>query len=346
MFSVRRNSQPLLQFVLIAVFLFCAFSSIRAENVILYLKSGDKIAGSVISEYTNRIVLSNSWVKDLSVPLTEIERREIIAAATNQVHGTGLIAHAKHAIASTNAQQRLFKHWKGDAEVGVDLAYSTTEQQTYHGRFTLSYEHPYDSNTNLFFRNTVDYLAQYGRTEGTSYSTNSMGKMVAASTSVTSSDLMSGSDKSTFDLNRKWYVYNIAGSGFDRVSKINLQIEEGPGAGFRLFTRTNLTMNLEAGADYQIQYRSDDSDVRDLFYRVAENVNWKITGRTSFSESFEFFPRVNFDEYRARLQATLSYNLWRYVYLNMSVNDAYDTVPAAGATANELLVHSAVGVKF
>jgi len=79
---------------------------------------------------------------------------------------------------------------------------------------------------------------------------------------------------------------------------------------------------------------------------IAEDVTWKITPRTTFTEKMEFFPRVNFAEYRLRAEATLSYNLWRYIYWNTTVRDNYDTTPAAKVQGNEFEIHSALGVKF
>ena len=305
----------------------------------MYLKSGEKITGFVISEYTNRVVLSNSWASELSVPLKEIERREIIAAAgTNQLAGTNVIAKAKIPPLKPSAEPpRLFKHWKGEAEVGLDLNYATVDQQTYHGKAMLAYEQPYTTDTNMFFRNTTDYTVQYGKSEQT---------VSNQTVTVKSSDLMGGSDKTTFDLTHHWYIYSLAGAGYDRIRDIDLQAEAGPGFGYHLLKQTNLTANLEAGANYQIQYRSDNTEIRDFFYRLAEDFNWKITPRTTFTEKVEFFPRVNLSEYRVRLEATLTYTLWRYVYLNLSVHDAYDTEPADDTSANELLVHSALGMKF
>ena len=338
MFPGRRNLSQLSYAFPAIILLLCAIFSAKAENVVLYLKTGDKITGFVVSEYTNRLVLSNSWAKELSVPLKEIERREIIAAAgTNHLAGTNVLAKAKVPLKPGAEPPRLFKHWKGDAEVGFDMSEATVDQQTYHGRFTLAYEHPYVSDTNMFFRNTVDYTVQYGKSEQTVSNQN---------ITVKSSDLMGGSDKTSFDLTHRWYVYSLAGAGYDRIRDIDLQAEAGPGLGYHLLTKSNLTMNAEAGANYQIQDRSDNTEIRDFFYRLAEDFNWKLTPRTSFTEKVEFFPRVNLSEYRVRLEATLTYNLWRYVYLNLSVHDAYDTEPADDTAANELLVHSALGVKF
>jgi hypothetical protein len=340
MLQGRRNLNLLFHPIRVSVFLLCAISGARAENVILYLKNGDRITGSVVSEYTNRVVLSNSWAKELSIPLAEISRREItIVAGTNQVAGTNTVALVKLPLPKVTLPPPppLFKHWKGEAELGVDLIYSTSDQRDYHARFKLSYERPYASNTNHFFRNTLDYAVEYGRTEQTIGKTN---------VAVTSSDRMGGSIKTSWDFDGHTYAYNLAGAGYDRVRRIDFQAEEGPGLGYHLIRLTNLVANVESGANYQIQYLGDHTHTRDFFFRLAEDVNWKINPQTTFTQKAEFFPRVNFEEYRLRAEATLSYNLWRYVYLNLTVRDSYDTRPAAGASPNELAFHSALGVKF
>jgi hypothetical protein len=320
----------------------------RAQNVILYLKSGDKISGHLVSEYTNRVVLSNSWAKELSVPLSEIAQREIILAArTNHIAGTNLLAGTNH-VSGTNAIAKvklppapatppLFKHWKGEAEVGLDYTDSTTDQRVYHARFKLSYERPYTSNPKQFFRNQFDYELAYGKTTQTT-STNK--------TTVTSADRMGGSIKTTADFDTRWYGYNLGGAGFDHVRSIDLSAELGPGLGYHLLTRSNLLANVESGINYQIQYNSDNTHSRDFFFRLAEDFTWKLNPRTTFSEKAEFFPRVNFNEFRVRAEATLSYNLWRYIYWNTTVRDSYDTTPAAKVQGNEFELHSALGIKF
>lgn len=326
----------LIQFVLIGMG--AAFGRADGQGVVLYLKSGDKISGYIVTEYTNRLVLSNSWVRDLSVPLSEIERREIaIAGGTNHVAGTNLIAKVKAKAAISTTPPPLFKHWKGMAEVGLDLIYSTTDQKTYHGRFQLSYELPYTSNPKNFFRNTLDYNIQYGKTSQTISNKN---------VTATSSDQMGASDKTSMDFDKHWYAYNLGGVGFDRVRDITFDAEEGPGLGYHLLSQTNLTANVESGFNYQIQYHTDHTRQRDFFYRLAEDATWKISPNTTLGEKAEFFPRWDLSEYRIRAEATLSYNLWRYVYLNMTVTDYYDTKPAVSAPPNELQVHSALGLKF
>jgi hypothetical protein len=323
--------------MLVAVLLGGALcATARAQNVVLHLKNGDKLTGFVVSEYTNRLVLSNSWVKEISVPLAEISQREIILTGTNHFGGTNVLAKIKAQPVPT-APPQLFKHWKGEAEVGLDLIYSTSDQRTYRGRFKLAYEQPYASNPKNFFRNSLSYDLSYGKT-----TQNAGGNK----TTTTSSDRMGGSDKTTADFDRHWYAYNLAGIGFDRVRNIDLAVEEGPGLGYHVLQLTNLTANVEGGFNYQLQNNTDDTHMRDFFYRVAEDFIWKLSSRTSLSEKAEFFPRFNFGEYRLRAEATLSYNVWRYVYWNLTARDSYDTTPAAKVEGNELEVHSSLGVKF
>lgn len=325
-----------------------------AQNVILHLKDGDQISGVLVGENTNNVVVSNRWAGTLSVPLAEIGQREIILAAdTNQIASTNLIAGTNQIsstnLLSTNAAAiakiaplkppstsvtNLFKHWRGEAEVGLDLIYSTISQQNYHGRFKLAYELPYRTKPMLYFRNALDYSVEYGRTQGTN------------GVSQKSTDRMGASDKTTFDIRKRWYTYNLAGIGYDRIKKINLQFEEGPGMGYHLFTRTNFLMNLEAGANYQVQYRSDSPDSRDFFYRLAQDLNWKLDDRTTLSEKLEVFPRWDLSEIRSRFETTISYTIWRYMSLNLTLTDSYDNSPAAGTDANEVEVRSALGVKF
>ena len=336
----RRNLNSLFHPIWVSVLLVCAaFGQARAENIVLFLKNGDKITGVVVAEYTNRVVLSNSWVKELIVPKEEIDRQQTALAAgtTNLVAKTNALAKIKAAKVVSATPPPLFKYWKGEAEVGLDFVYSTSDQRTYHGRFKLSYERPYKSNPKNFLRNILDYSVEYGKT---------IQKTGGKNHTAISSDQMGASDKTSMDFDRRWYGYNLAGIGYDRVRAIDLHIEEGPGMGYHLFTLTNFTANVEGGLNYQIQNNADDTHNRDFFYRLAEDVTWKINPRTIWAEKVEFFPRVNFSEYRLRAETTLSYNLWRYVYWNITLRDSYDTRPVAGTKPNELEVHSALGVKF
>ncbi len=335
---------------------------VRAETIILHLKNGDRIAGTIVSEDTNRVLITTAWIKDLAVPAAQIERREAVPpevaaqktnapappapavaekkptppgqpALTNIVPSAAAgVPVAVMPVLKPKPQTPRPKHWKGEVKIGADFLFGAKEQQIYYGRFKLVYERPYESNPKQFFRNIFDYGVDYGRTDG-----------------IMSANRMDGSDKTDFDIGkRKIYVYNLAGVGYDQIRKINLRYEEGPGIGYHLFTFTNFVMNVEAGFNYQVQYRSStNSTLEKFYYRLAEDITWKLNKRFTFTEKLEFFPQVeDVEQYRARFESTLSYGFWQNLALNLSLLDIYDTQPAKGVPRNDLQIRSSLGITF
>src|SRR5437868_6717236 len=61
---------------------FMTMNAAFGQSVILHLRNGDRIKGSILSENTNAVTLSTVWIKELAVPLAEIEKREILPVAT------------------------------------------------------------------------------------------------------------------------------------------------------------------------------------------------------------------------------------------------------------------------
>jgi hypothetical protein len=352
----RSSNQP--TFCALVLLFAALLQAARADTIILHLKNGDRLAGTIVSEDTNRVVLTTRWIKEVTVPVSEIERREksaesalagsgaageattaagksagtVPAGATNAV-SPGTAARAGTVVGVTSVpstQPHSAKHWKGEARIGADYLSGAKAQEIYYGRLKISYERPYVSNPKQYFRNILDYSVDYGQTEG-----------------VKSANRMEGSDKTDFDVGkRKFFVYNLATIGYDEVRRIDLHYEIGPGAGYHLLTQSDFVMNVEAGADYQAQDRADQTRKSDFFYRLAEDITWKLQKRLTFTEKFELFPVFDFSSYRARFEATMSYGIWQNLSLNFTVLDLYDTQPAQNVPKNDLQVRSSLGVTF
>ncbi len=332
--TLRRRNPDLICRALILAALILG-NSVRAQNVILHLRNGDRLAGTIVSESTNEVRLSTVWSKELVVPVSEIERRETPVAEAKAPATTNGVAPAKPVIVATAtnapAATPWYKHWKGDLSVGTDMERGgTTDRQLYYGKLNLTYSHPYARDPKQFFRNIFAYSADYGKTDGT-LSANDMG----------------GSSKTDFDLNRKVYAYNLGAASYDVIRKIDLHYEEGPGAGYHLFTGTNFIVNTELGVNYQVEYRSDDTSTHSVYYRLAEDVTWKLNKQMNLTEKYEYFPRAdNLGQYRSRFESTLGYALLLNFSLNLSVIDLYDTQPATGVPQNDFQLRTSLGVKF
>ena len=322
-----------------------------AQTIAVQLKNGDRITGQVLSETNNRVLLSNAWSAAISVPVAEITNRIIIvplfavaatnAAGTNAAAVTNAVALAK-AVASTNTlfTQPWMKNWHGDIQAGVDLTFSQRNRQVYNAKAKITY-------AKNRFRTVFDYDMTYGRSQIEELDPATPAPNDTRTVYRTDANRMNGSIKSDYDLTKKWYVYNLAGAGFDEIRKIDLRYEIGPGVGYHLIRWTNFFMNVEGGITYQMEERADGTELSNFYGRLAENAAWKITPRLTWDEKFEYFPRIDKPgEFRMRFETNLRYAMLQNVFFNLSVIDTYDSDPPSGVTQNDLQIRSSVGVKF
>jgi len=330
----------------IALFLVAAWAVLGAEisdpsaaqtnQVILYLRGGDRVTGVITAEDTNRLVMTTRWSTVMVLPLTEILKREplvpvsetkpakpgapLAASLTNSAVRPGTVAVSGPL---PPIKPVLLRHLGGEAQVGVDMVVGQRNRQLYSGRLKATYTYNH-------FRNLFDYSFAYGRTDG-----------------LLSDNRMDGSSKSDFDLSKRFYVYNLGGAGYDEIRKIDVRYEIGPGLGLHAVKRTNFVLNTELGANYQAQYQTDDTKTELFFLRVAENSAWTLNHRMSVDEKFEFFPRVDdWEKYRFRFESNLRYALLANLAFVVTVLDQYDKQPAVTVTKNDLQLRSSISVKF
>lgn len=360
----RRNPKTFRKFAgaAVAVVCFLSIKAFAAETVTFHLRTGERITGAIVSQNTNRVVVSNLWASDLSIPLAQIEKRKTnVVASSKKTSAVSRNVSAKpsatnvatiaSAISKTNVVSTLPKPpapklWHADVQVGVDLLYGRVDRQIYNTRLKLTYARPYSSSPSKFFRNTLDYLYEYGETE--------VRVANGAPHTALSANRMEGSDKTDFDVGKKIFVYNTFGAGYDEIRKIDLHYELGPGVGCHVLALTNFVMNVEGGANYQVQDRTAPAkDVKNFYFRFAEDFTWKLPFQlnslpnVTLTEKLEFFPRVeDMSEYRARFESKLSFPLLKNLSFNFSVIDLYDTQPASNVSKNELQVRSTIGVTF
>jgi len=315
-------------------------TTVRADEIVFHLANGDRIAGVVLTEATNQIVLSNRWAGRITIPASEIVSRE-----TNAIAPPHLLAGPKReaarssygiavaAITPPHTGSISTNKWQGEIRLGAGYVDDSTHQETFTGRFKLAYDRPYDSNPNRHFRNALDVSIAYGR-------------ITTHTNSTVSQNQLDTSDKSSWDFDDRFYAYNLMAGGYDQLQNIKSRYEIGPGIGYHAVTQTNFHLNLEAGANYQVQNRIGSADTHDFFDRVAQDIIWKPTDRVTWTEKFEFFPRVDFGSYRSRFESNVAYALWRKLSLNLTVLDLYDSDPAADVTRNDFEVRSMLGYAF
>lgn len=346
-------------------------NSARAQSVILHLRNGDRIAGTILSENTNTVTVSTVWIKELAVPVSQIERREILPAIPVAATTNANVATVTNIVISTNtpagtntnnvvATTNTVPVAKGTNTVAAGgkpavLALTTNAPpapwfKRWKGEAAVGLD---------MERGATDHELYYGKLKAT-YSQPYLSDpkeffrniftydaAYGKTDGVLSDNRMGGSSKTDFDVNPKVYVYNLGAASYDVIRKINIHYEDGPGVGYHLFKDTNFVVNLELGGNYQVEDRSDNTDTRSFYYRFGEDVTWKMNKQMALTEKFEIFPRVDyFEQFRSRFECNLSYALIFNFSLNFTVVDLYDTRPAMGVPNNDFQFRTSLGFKF
>lgn len=319
--NLERRTRAIFRAASSLVFFFTAL--LHAGPVVFHLKNGDRIAGDILCERTNSVVLRTSWADEIVLPLEQIGSRELPPVVDPPSPPVELAAPIKAAKAPP-------REWRADARMGMDLINGAKDRQIYFGQFALKYARPYATRPGEFFRNALEFRADYAKTDG-----------------IESANRIYGSDKADFDLSRRWFVYNYAGAGYDDVRKVDLQYELGPGFGCHLLRATNFTVNLEGGLNYQSQQRHDSPEIEALYGRTGEDITWKISPQVTLTQRAALLTRVDEPEQmQLRLEANLSMAVVKNVFFNFTALQLYDSRPVPGVTQSEFQLRSSLGVTF
>ncbi len=327
----------------------------RADtNLVLKLKNGDRVTGKFISEDTNQVTIATVWIKQLSIPLSQVVHREVVptpssfvstnapravAGGTNPppatIPSTNQLATAKGATnvppaavtLTTSVLRPALPQLKaglhGELQVGTDLNYASVSRQLYYGRAKLTY------STN-HFRGLLDFSAGYGLEQG-----------------VVSENKMDGTIKNEYDITKRSYVYNLGGGGYDQIQLIKSYFNEGPGMGYHLLKKPNQILDTEMGFNYEVRDLENQGVDRRFFLRFAELYAWRLSNKLSIDEKFEFTPQAaDIAQYQFRLEANARYNLIKHVTFNFTIIDFFDSQPATGTDKNSIQVRSSIGLSF
>lgn len=333
-----------------------------AETAVLHLRNGDRLTGEFVSMSTTNVVITNTVLGRLSVPMGYVERLErmpltsLAAATTNapppspntnqlataapasppppasagKTNATAETVSAKApptAVSSPPPKPPPPKRWTVDVQFGTDLEFNQNQRELVYGRFKYTYA--LDR-----FRTTFDYVANYGRNAG-----------------VVSANDMDATHRVELDLSdaRRLFVFNSFLLGYNEIRRIDLGLNESVGMGYRFITRPRFTYAMDLGLNYQHQWL-DDGDIKNFGgLRLGEKATWVIGANSKWSvdEKFDYLPQFSgIENFQTRFELNLRYLLMANLTLNFTAINFYDTQPAPGVSRNDLLLRSTIGVKF
>ena len=311
-----------------------ALAAQGAGTVVLHLRNGDRLTGTIQSEDAKSVTLRTIWKQTITLPADQIQKREQLPEETAvKPAGPPIVAApapsktpvVTPAVTPAPPKPKPPKLWHADLQFGLDMQKGTRDLSLYYTRSKLTYGRG-------SLRSIFDYSYYYGETAG-----------------AVSANRMDGLSQTDLDFGKtkKFFASFLGGAGYDEIRKIDLGYQFGPGVGYHLITRTNFILNTMGGMNYQSQHFSNRTKQENFYYRVAEDFTWKAKPKMTVIEKFEFLPQAEkLGKYRFRYETTVSYALLQHVSLNLSVIDIYDTQHAVNVLPNDLQIHSSIGVKF
>jgi putative salt-induced outer membrane protein YdiY len=309
----------------------------NAGDVIIHLRNGDRVTGAIVGETPTEVTLQSGPLGKIIIPVGQILKREEIVATPAAAAKTSTTNTTTVATTTTNApaaakpptapavvtKPKEPKHWNTELQFGLNLRYSSIDQQ----ESLVIAKSTYSKN---HFREILDYNFTWGKTEQTQ-----------------TANKMTGSAKSEYDLTPKWYLFMLAGGGYDEIRLIDRQIEVDPGVGYQWIKTPDFVFKNEVGLGYLDQNFSDGHNVEAYSGRLAAIFTWRIYDKLTADGRFEYFPNLlSIEEYRFRFESALRYPLFKNLSINLNVIDVYDTQAPTGVQNNDLQVRSAIGVKF
>ena len=330
------------------------FSSWAAQ-VVVTLRNGDRVSGDLLSEDTNQIVILSPFAGRIAFPKDAIAQRtdppvpatrpttEPVPAAPAPPSPVAKPAStpAPRAASATPAPpppkptglaalapaalRPLFTNWHGGLNLGMDIGFGTSERRTFYLNGNAT--HTWDR-----VRDNFEYHVAYGVVN-----------------TVQSANRMDGAAKTEADLGvkRRMYVYNQGGAGYDEVRHIDLEFHEGAGLGYKLLQRKKLSLNTEAGLQYQNQSYRNQPRHSFVSARLGENVVWKPLDKLEIRQGLTYTPDIeDFTVVRIRADLSLSYPLFKRITFNFNLVDLYDSQPPIGVKNNDLQVQSTIGMTF
>jgi putative salt-induced outer membrane protein YdiY len=153
--------------------------------------------------------------------------------------------------------------------------------------------------------------------------------------------------KYDYFLSKKVYVNGVAGVETDTFADLELRLYAGAGLGYQWTETDTFKWGSEAGVTYfsDTHWVQEDDDYP--AGRLANNIDWKITDKTSFANYLELYPSLEYGEdVHGRSDTRLKTSLTEKMFAQLQWVWDYDNTPAAGADRNDHRVTLGLGWSF
>lgn len=329
-------------------------------NDAVVLINGDRITGQIElvtedsihlrSQYLGEVVIPRKSVasfgaQEKTMPQTLVPTNETIIAAvdygqmanltlpiltttnetitSNSVDFMQLLTTLQRLAATTENIVAANKLWRSSIDFGFNLSQAAHSTRT----FALQLETKREKKPSML---NLQVQAFLGDSDG-----------------IATTQKVEGRAKYEYDWLKHWYWYNQFSTTYDRFRGLDLELQEGPGAGFRFLDSPRQKLALEAGPTYLLLVQNDHQQRQSLSLRIAQKYVRKLNDLVSLDENLEFIQRTDiFAARQFRGELSLVVTLTRMLSWRMTLLDEYITHPVLNTPENSLQFISSLGVRF
>jgi len=370
-----RNTQRNSLFLLLTMVLLCP--ALFADQV--SLKNGDRLTGTIVKSDAKTLVLKTEaagevtfqWAAIDSITSTQPLHVGLaggqmvvgpVATKDGQIQVTtttaGVVTAAKDSVqvirsdseeASYDAAMERLQHphlgdfWSGTLDTGLSLTRGNSA--------TLSY--------NLAGR----AVRQTDRDKITAYATAVYGKNDTTSPSQVIAHQITGGVRADINFRPRWFAYAATDFNSNALQNLNLQNVIDGGIGGHVIKTKNAQFDVFAGAGYNQEFfgaytlpNPTPPPATTLFpavtqrnaeANVGETFSAKLGSRSTFSETFNYFPNLSGPSgYRYTFNTVLSTAISKWLGWQFSLNDNYLSNPPTGIKGNDLILSTGLRLTF
>ena len=350
-FFTRRLRWVLLHTICLSALFSGISSSVRAAE--LHLSNGDRVTGIVIMRVDGKIHFRSDFFGDFVVnevdaaivetPETPVE--SLSGLPPTQKNPTKVKPKQPTAVATTDSglitpAPPPPPKWKGKVEFGFFNQSGRSEINNTSIRADAEKKAGIDS-----LRLTGRYL--YGENNGN-----------------VASDRTDASFRWRRDMSQRVFSQTLSSYAKDRVTQINLNLEQNGSLGYQLLTADRHRMNI--GAGLTLQYRDAENIETSLNYfgEVFQDYTYKINGRMTLSQAINALYSPNesarlinanvsarsltpeADNYKVRFNSTLQGKMSERISLNLRYEFEYDNAVLNKEARSDQRITSSVGYAF
>jgi putative salt-induced outer membrane protein YdiY len=350
----------------------------RADQVVL--KNGDRLSGSILTGDGKTLLLKSEFAGDVTIQwaaITDIESSgninitlkdgtRLSGKVTTQ-DGKFVVAGAPSATTPAVAAKEAIVAIRNDGE---QHSFDVATERMAHPRFSYFWRGTVDTGLALTRGNseTANFtlaakaVRETPRDKLTVYGAYIFANNSSVPPTVTTANALDAGLRGELNIHSgRLFVFALGDFQTNQLQHLDLRSVFGGGFGYHLVETANTTFDIFGGITYDrdsfgaynvanptpppVLLLIPSSVQNSAEAVVGEELDTKLSKRTSVTERFSFYPNLSHTgDYRFQLDSTVSTQMKKWLSWQATLSDRYISYPPVGLKANDLLLSTGLRV--